>query len=61
MNTVRRHRPDPAHHHPYVRRVAGRWVWECRCGGASCRTATDRVGWHQVVVEALLHATVIAP
>jgi hypothetical protein len=61
MTTIHRHRPDTAHHHPAVRRVGTRWVWECRCGGASCRTATERVTWHQAFVEALLHATAIAP
>ena len=61
MTTIHRHRPDTAHHHPAVRRVGTRWVWECRCGGASCRIATERVTWHQAFVEALLHATTIAP
>jgi hypothetical protein len=61
MSTIARHRTDIAHHHPTVRRVGARWVWECRCGGASRRTATERTSWHQVVIEALLHATAIAP
>jgi hypothetical protein len=61
MRTVHRHRPDMAHHHPTVRRVGDRWGWECGCGGASCRTTNERTGWHQVVVEALLHATALAP
>ena len=61
MTTIHRHRPDTAHHHPAVRRVGTRWVWECRCGGASCRIATERVTWHRAFVEALLHATAIAP
>ena len=61
MKSDHRHRQDAAHHHPTVRRVEERWGWECRCGGASCRTTTERLGWHQVVVEALLHATALAP
>jgi hypothetical protein len=61
MTTIHRHRTDSAHHHPAVRRIGSRWVWECGCGGASCRTGTERVTWHQALVGALLHATAIAP
>lgn len=56
-----RHPHDTAHHHPAVRRTSGRWVWECRCGGASCRTARTPRPWREVVIEALLHAGSMAP
>lgn len=52
---------DTAHHHPRVRRAGARWVWECRCGGASCRTARDARPWREVVTEALLHSASLAP
>jgi hypothetical protein len=56
------HHLDRAHHHPTVRRtVLGRWTWTCTCGGASCRTSPSSAPWRQVVVEALLHSTSIAP
>ncbi|MDU0313701.1 hypothetical protein RKE38_08365 [Phycicoccus sp. M110.8] len=53
-------RHDRHHHHPEVHKVSGRWAWFCGCGSASCRTRLDPVPWHQVVVEALGHATTIA-
>lgn len=52
---------DTAHHHPSVRRVRERWVWECRCGGSSCRTTASRRPWREVVIEALLHSGSLAP
>ena len=55
----RRH-PDLAHHHPVVHKVRDRWTWTCDCGSASCRTDLTQLNWHQVVVEALRHATTIA-
>ncbi|HET6967532.1 MAG TPA: hypothetical protein VFI44_04595 [Ornithinibacter sp.] len=59
--TTRRHHRDIAHHHPSVHRVQGCWVWECRCGGASRRTAREARTWRQAVIEALLHADALAP
>lgn len=59
---AQRHRQDLAHHHPAVRRgLRGTWAWECRCGSASCRTGEARLTWRQAVIEALNHATCIAP
>ncbi len=59
MSTRQHH--DTAHHHPTVRRDRDRWVWECGCGGASCRTTTSRRPWREVVIEALLHSELLAP
>ena len=57
MSTCRRRRTDPAHHHPVVSKNGYRgWSWQCRCGGASCRTTTAAVSWRQVVVQALVHS-----
>ncbi len=62
MNTDQRRHVDHAHHHPRVRRlVKGRWVWECSCGGASCRTGSGPFPWRRAVLEALLHADLIDP
>lgn len=61
MTTTTRHPRDTAHHHPSVRRSRGRWGWECSCGGASCRTTHTARPWRDVVIEALLHATSLAP
>lgn len=60
--TPRPVRTDLAHHHPRVRhdRIGG-WSWECGCGGASLRSATTRLTWHQAVVGALLHSASISP
>ncbi|HYJ27059.1 MAG TPA: hypothetical protein VEW73_05050 [Nocardioides sp.] len=44
-----------------MHRVQGCWVWECGCGGASCRTTVERRTWRQAVTEALLHAEALAP
>ena len=60
MTTNRRSHPDLAHHHPVVHKARDRWVWSCDCGSASCRTDLTQLNWHQVVVEALRHATTIA-
>ena len=60
MRTRRNHR-DTAHHHPIVRRELGCWVWECDCGGSSCRTVREPRTWRQAVIEALLHADALAP
>jgi hypothetical protein len=59
--TIQRHHHDIAHHHPTIHRIRGNWVWECRCGGASCRTSTERRTWRQALVEALRHAEALAP
>ncbi len=56
----RRRHPDLAHHHPVIHKVRGKWMWSCDCGSASCRTDLTQLNWHQVVVEALRHATTIA-
>ena len=63
MRTHRTHQNhrDTAHHHPSVHRVQGRWVWECGCGGAACRTSPEQRTWRQTVIEALLHAEALAP
>ena len=63
MRTHRTHRThrDTAHHHPSVHRVQGCWVWECGCGGASCRITLEQRSWRQAVTEALLHADALAP
>jgi hypothetical protein len=63
MRTHRTHQNhrDTAHHHPSVRRDQGRWVWECGCGGSSCRTSREQRTWRQAVIEALLHAEALAP
>ena len=63
MRTHRTHQNhrDTAHHHPSVHRDQGRWVWECGCGGASCRTNHEPRTWRQTVIEALLHAEALAP
>lgn len=52
-------RKDRAHHHPVVRFTgdAG-WRWSCACG-ATC--VGGPLGWHQVLVQALLHSMAIAP
>ena len=60
MKRSHRRHNDPAHHHPVVHKVRGRWMWSCDCGSASCRTDLTQLNWHQVVVEALRHATTIA-
>jgi hypothetical protein len=61
-NTRHRHRPDPAHHHPAVRRaLGGTWTWQCSCGGASCRSIEVPLTWRQAVISALNHSTTIAP
>jgi hypothetical protein len=44
-----------------VHRDQGRWMWECGCGGASCRTSHEERTWRQTVIEALLHAEALAP
>jgi hypothetical protein len=55
----RRH--DSAHHHPVVHQNdRGVWGWQCRCGGASCRTTPDPISWHHAVVQALAHASALA-
>jgi hypothetical protein len=63
MRTHRTHQNhrDTAHHHPSVHRDQGRWVWECGCGGASCRTSPEQRTRRQTVIEALLHAEALAP
>jgi hypothetical protein len=63
MRSHRSHRShrDTAHHHPSVHREQGCWVWECGCGGASCRTSHEQRTWRQAVIEALLHAEALAP
>ena len=58
---TRRHHRDTAHHHPTVRHWRGSWVWECSCGGASCRTSAEGRTWRQALVEALVHADALAP
>ena len=60
MKRIQRRHPDLAHHHPVVHKVRGRWTWTCDCGSASCRTDLTQLNWHQVVVEALRHATPLA-
>jgi hypothetical protein len=62
MTTSRRSRTDLAHHHPRVHRtLIGGWTWECACGGASARSRTVRLTWHQAVVGALIHSASICP
>ncbi len=56
-----RHPHATAHHHPSVHRIRDRWVWDCRCGGSSCRTLTTPRSWREVVIEALLHSGTLAP
>ncbi|HET8987082.1 MAG TPA: hypothetical protein VFN43_01105 [Humibacillus sp.] len=60
--TPRRGRTDLAHHHPRVgRNPLGGWTWECDCGGASARSQTVRLTWHQAFVGALIHSASISP
>ena len=62
MSTIQHRHRDVSHHHPRIRRVSrGHWVWECTCGGSSRRSATEPLAWRGAVVEALLHAELIAP
>jgi hypothetical protein len=52
-------RTDHAHHHPVVRRTVDEgWRWSCACG-ATC--VGGPLEWHQVLVQALLHSSAIAP